>query len=118
MSYINTWGCTHLAENVIAEDLSKYNIGATVKCIAEEDDILICQHDKETVRILKTGWDERKTPEFYWGETVKIIAKNKLATIELICWHYNEARYFYHLIDDNGKKISKRYYADELKKVD
>lgn len=50
-----------------------------------------------------------------WGA---VIAKDITAYIELICWHYNEKRYFYHLIDENGKKLSKRYYANELQKVD
>ena len=118
MSYINAWGAVLEKEYVAADSLSKYNIGATVKCIAEDGDILSCQVDKEIVKLLKTGWVERKVPDFYWNDKVKILSKGKTAYIELICWHYNEKRYFYHLIDENGKKLSKRYYADELQKVE
>lgn len=118
MSFINTWGAVLENEYVVSDDASKYNLGATVKCIAEDGDILTCQNDKETVKLLKNGWVERKIPDFIWNERVKILAKNITAHIELICWHYNEKRYFYHLIDENGKRISKRYYADELQKGD
>ncbi len=118
MSFINTWGAVLENEFILSDSVSKYNIGATVKCIAEDGDIITCQNDKETVNLLKTGWVERQSPDFYWNEKVRIIAKDITARIELICWHYNEKRYFYHLICENGKKLSKRYYADELQKVD
>ena len=118
MSFINTWGAVLENEFVQPDSISKYNIGATVKCIAEDEGILTCQDDKEIVKLLKTGWVGRPNPDFYWNEKVCIIAKDITARIELICWHYNEKRYFYHLIDENGKKLSKRYYADELQKVD
>lgn len=117
MSFINTWGATLEKDFVVQEDLSKYNLGATIKCISEEDDILICQYDKENVRILKKGWEMRKTPDFGWGDFVKIKEKSIIAKIELICWHYNEERYFYHLVTENGKKLSKRYYTEEIEKV-
>ena len=117
MSFINTWGAALQNDFIVQEDLPKYNLGATVKCIAEDEKILTCLYDKEKVQILKKGWTERKTPEFSWGDPVRIKAKDLKAKIELICWHYNEERYFYHLVSDNGKKISKRYYAYELEKV-
>ena len=47
---------------------------------------------------------------------MKIKAKDIVAQVDLICWHYNEERYFYHLKAD-GKKLKKRYYADELELV-
>lgn len=117
MNFINTWGAVLENEYVVSDIASKYNLGATVKCIAEDGDILICQNDKETVKLLKTGWVERETPDFNWNDNVKIIAKGITVRIELICWHYNEKRYFYHLIDESGKRLSKRYYVDELQKV-
>lgn len=118
MSFINTWGAVLENEFILSDSVSKYNLGTTVKCISEDEEILTCQDDKEIVKLLKTGWVGRPNPDFYWNEKVRIIAKDITARIELICWHYNEKRYFYHLIDENGKNLSKRYYADELQKVD
>lgn len=117
MSFVNTWGYTTSMEHVLAGDEAKYDIGATVKCLSEDGNTLICQYDKKTVHISQSGWIIRQAPEFIWGDKVKIVAKNIIATIELICWHFNDRKYFYHLIDENGKKLSKRYYSDELEKV-
>ena len=117
MTFVNTWGYTNLMENVLVEDEANYDIGATVKCLSEDGNILICQYDKKTIHLLKSGWIARQAPEFIWGDKVKIVAKNIIATIELICWHFNDGKYFYHLIDENGKKLSKRYYSDELERV-
>lgn len=117
MNFINTWGCAHFMEDVISEDLRHYNLGAPVRCIADDNEILTCQYKNKTVRILKSGWTPRKKPEFVWNDAVLIKAKNVIAKVDLICWHLNDGRYFYYLILDNGKKLSRRYFAEELKKV-
>lgn len=116
MSFINTWGYTLEEENIFPDDRALYNIGATVKCIAEDNDYVTCILDSKTIRILKSGYNTRKAPDFDWSNSVKIKAKDIVAQVDLICWHYNEERYFYHLKSD-GKKLKKRYYADELELV-
>ena len=118
MSFINTWGCAHFEEDVLKDDFSKYNLGAAVKCIEDNEGILTCQYKSKTVRIYKKGWNPRQTPEFIWNEHVRIKSKDLNARIELICWHLKDEKYFYHLIADGGKNLSKRYYADELEKAD
>ena len=72
------------------ENLNKYIEHTLLKQDASKEEI---------VKLLKTGWVGRPDPDFYWNEKVCIIAKDITARIELICWHYNEKRYFYHLID-------------------
>lgn len=118
MNYINTWGCAHLGEDVVAEDLPLYNLGAAVKCISENDKILTCLYKDRRVRIFKSGWETRKSPDFVWNDKVRIKAKNTTAIIDSICWHLNDQRYFYYLVKEDGKKLSKRYFADELEKVE
>lgn len=42
-----------------------------------------------------------------------VASKGVRATIELICWHYNDERYFYHVVEEGGKRLKKRYFAKD-----
>jgi hypothetical protein len=59
--------------------------------------------------------------EFSIGESVEVIVNAKNTTyhsgriIEII-WHHKESKWYY-LIEENGKKVSKRYEAKSLRNV-
>lgn len=116
MSLINTWGFMLDKNEIVSANAETYNIGTTVKCIEENEDTVTVLYKDVEYMVLKSAFKSRETPEFNWNDNVRIIAKDKTAQIDLICWHYNEKRYFYMLIS-NGKKLSKRYYANELEKA-
>lgn len=64
----------------------------------------------------------QSTPKYSLQQKVRITLneRNKtpyIGSIREIFWHYKEQRYYY-LIDSNGKKISKRYFEEDLESID
>jgi len=62
------------------------------------------------------------TPEFSMGQSVRVRLNERNQTpregaISDIVWHFKDQRYNYYL-EERGKKVSKRYHADDLESVD
>ncbi len=57
------------------------------------------------------------TPKFLKGETVYIPRKSCEAIVYGISWHFKREEYIYSLMINN-KRNSRRYFVDELEKVD
>jgi hypothetical protein len=60
-------------------------------------------------------------PEFNVGDRVRVVSSARHLTphtgpIRQVVWHFKHARYNYY-IEENGKKVSTRYYADDLELV-
>lgn len=58
------------------------------------------------------------TPAFYLGQRVRVILneRNKTphtGTIREIIWHYKDQRFNFYL-EENGRKVAKRYFEDDL----
>lgn len=53
-------------------------------------------------------------PLFQYGDAVSPAAHSETAgTVRAVYWHHRRQTFFY-LLTVNGKKISRRYFADEL----
>lgn len=60
-------------------------------------------------------------PEFRVGDLVRVIVNEQNRTsrtgaVREVIWHHKHERYNYYL-EEHGKKVSKRYYADDLKSI-
>lgn len=116
---IGTWGCVHSPEGAIPEDRGLFErerlSGVTMPCVAQDEGSLTLDcRGAFTVRVLPGSFVPRETPDFVWGQPVRITAKGVDATVSEICWHGNEGRYFYHVVDTDGRRLKKRYWAEEL----
>ena len=61
-------------------------------------------------------------PEFLVGQRVRVVQSKRnitahTGTIRDIVWHFKDSKYNYYL-EENGKKVSKRYSTDDLEAVD
>lgn len=92
----------------------------SLKCVGEDNDILILYYPNKTITIhcKKDCVEERPAPYFLTGDTVCITKKNITAVLKYSVWHFKGHYYFYHLVDQNGKLLKKRYMADELIKLE
>ncbi len=60
-------------------------------------------------------------PQFTLGQAVRVILNERNRTphegvIRQIVWHYKDGCYNFYL-EERGKKISKRYFADDLESL-
>ncbi|HEX9063196.1 MAG TPA: hypothetical protein VF941_23735, partial [Clostridia bacterium] len=64
----------------------------------------------------------KKPPTFREGDEVEVIVNAKNTTyhrglISQIIYHGNEKKWFYQIYE-NGKKVGKRYFEQDLKKIE
>ena len=64
---------------------------------------------------------EKPLPVFYVGECVRVILNERNRTshtgpVREIIWHHKDRCYNYY-ITAGGKKVSKRYYEEDLERV-
>ncbi|MGF1581007.1 MAG: hypothetical protein ACFCD0_16710 [Gemmataceae bacterium] len=62
-----------------------------------------------------------KLPKFHVGEYVSVILNERNRTphqgrIREVIWHYKDQQFNYYLVPQ-GRKGSKRYFAEDLKRV-
>lgn len=119
---INTWGCIHRSRYIAPDYRETFEqermTGVTMRCDGIENGYLILRYRGETFLANPTGYWQRPTPDYVWDQPVFVPSKGVHATIKSICWHYKDKCYFYHVIGENGKKLKKRYYADDLEATD
>jgi hypothetical protein len=65
---------------------------------------------------------ELPMPRFSVGQKVVVVLNEKNKTphtgsVREVIWHYKDSRYNYYL-EENGKKISKRYFEEDLDPVE
>jgi hypothetical protein len=64
----------------------------------------------------------KPAPDFNDGDAVEVIVNAKNTTyhkghVRLVQWHTNERKWLYLLADEQGRNVSKRYSADDLRTV-
>jgi hypothetical protein len=64
---------------------------------------------------------EKSEPMFHIGQRVRVILNDRNrtpheGTVREIVWHHKDRRYNYYL-EEAGKKVSKRYFEEELEAV-
>lgn len=64
---------------------------------------------------------EKSEPTFHIGQRVRVVLNDRNrtpheGTVRQIVWHYKDRRYNYYL-EEAGKKVSKRYFEEDLEAV-
>lgn len=64
---------------------------------------------------------EQPPPVFLVGQRVRVILKERNRTarigiVQRVIWHFKDRRYNYY-VAVNGKKVSKRYFDEDLEQV-
>ena len=125
MSYINTWGIyqafqgTHdelIDEKDRTEFFDIIPNGKVFECI-DEGETLTLKYGDKTFNVDSQLYKVVSEPEYKIGDNVIIISKAEIAEIIDINWHIKE-NVPYYFVKENGKKRTRRYYEDELKKID
>ena len=115
-----TWGCIHEEKFVLPESLDFFQneqlYGATMLCVSSDDHVVVLDFKGHHVCAKREGFDKRPTPEFLWNQQVTTQDGKTSGTIEEICWHHWEQRYYY-LLKSKGKMLKRRYFADSLTAV-
>lgn len=121
--YVNKWLFYPYLKNndldylIHPEDLVKlYSLGV-VKGLEVDGEYLKVESKGVIVRVKIDGVKRVfPSPDFTWGDEVCILSKpDSKAIIEDLFWYHNKEEFLYHLEVD-GKKKSKQYSKDELKK--
>lgn len=125
-SLIGKYGSTLWEAPISKEDADWYNGGGPErlsghqgmigKIIAEEGDIITMYTPERTMQFFKREFHVYETPDFSWGDKVRIIDKNIEGEISSFFWHFKTNQYFY-FIKANGKILKKRYRALDLEKL-
>ena len=119
---IGTWGCIqetdYIAPNNQATFEQERRTGATMRRDGIEDGYLVLRYRNETFLADPERYWRRPMPDYTWDQPVFVPSKGVRATIKSICWHYKDKRYFYHVVGEGGKKLKKRYYAEDLDAID
>jgi len=125
VNYINTWGLYQAFQGIddelidINDRITFFDIvpnGKVFECVDESDTLTLRYGDK-FFKVDPQLYKVVNKPKYRIGENVIIISKSKIVEIIDINWHIKENVPFYH-IKDNGKKSTRRYFEDELKKID
>lgn len=92
----------------------------SLQCVGDNNDVLTLFYASGniTLHAKKECVEERPAPKFVHGDVVLITKKQIRATVKYSIWHFNDHYYYYHVVDENGKMLKKRYMADELEKVE
>lgn len=107
--------CTDDLENLKKKNiLVETNVYQFIKT-GEEYNILIIGGEK--VRIKDEITKELPEPKYKIGEKVYIKEGKIKGVIRTYIWHFSREEYYY-LLYVNGKKKSRRYFEDELEKVE
>lgn len=116
--FIGTWGCVFESRFIEAGSREAFErehmTGTTMQYTGMEGCRLVLQYRDSTYLADPEGFWRRPTPDFTWDQPVTVRSKDIKANVELICWHYNDERYFYHVVGEDGKRLKKRYFAEDL----
>lgn len=120
-SYIGSWGCVHEPSYIAPKSQPAFETnlaaGVTMRCVDEQDGFLVLDDRGTKYLANPAGYWRRPTPDFVYGQRVFVPSKDAEATIHTICWHYKEERYFYYVVGEDGKKLKKRYHAEDLEAI-
>ena len=64
----------------------------------------------------------RPEPTFHIGQQVRVLLNERNRTphsgaVREVIWHHKDARFGYY-IEDSGRRVSKRYFAEDLEAAD
>lgn len=123
-SLVGKYGSTLWEPPIDEEDAKWYNGGNGIQgqqglvgeVIQDDGDVLTMFCGNRTMRFYKKDFKVYQTPEFTWGDKVRILDKNLEGMICDFTWHFKNKEYFY-FVEVNGKRLKKRYYRTDLRKL-
>jgi hypothetical protein len=124
--YINKWGTVpwvpsraeevHLEDRESVDQLTFWD--KVLKCIGITDDgYLILQYSSDLYRVRPKLFATVPSPMFDFGQRVKDTVLNRNGTILHILWHGNRKEEYY-ILAINGRKSSRRYFANDLELIE
>lgn len=121
--YLNKWFWIKRRDHIPNKEERDYlelRFNVILKCIGEKNDLLELYYHKRSkiLHAYKADVVERPAPDLLSKDIVLIKKHNLKATVECFVWHFNDERYYYYLIDAKGKSMKKRYYIEELEKLE
>ncbi len=123
MKYVSTWGVYRYFDNKDMVNQEDWEIfcslgpGAKVfECVSEEKDVLGLKYGNKIFQAYSRSYKVVPEPLYKLGEHVYIPRKEKKGIIINIEWHSKNKAHMYFLEID-GKKYSRRYYENELRKL-
>lgn len=94
-------------------------MGRLFKKLGEECDYYLLQYGDVIIRAKPSNlWRPKKGDGFSIGDAVNVLSLNGKNTPRegIICeigWHHEKSRAYY-LIEENGKRLKKRYFCDDI----
>lgn len=124
---LNTWGLYQWFEEhgnslVHPDDLDTLrNLapnGKVFQLVAEDGDFIKLRYADKYIRVKPSLFKQVPTPAFQFDEPVSFLKdqKNVTGKITDISWHFQKAQPIF-LLEANGKRPTKQYYAADLKRV-
>lgn len=97
------------------EDFKKEANNCKVFMCVEEGEYITLKYNNRCYRVRDVLFKIVPTPEFTYGQTVKIRDTNEEVMITDIMWHFSKQEHYYFVNNQsNKKKKTKRYFASEL----
>jgi hypothetical protein len=118
------WGTYNFKDTNVhpddCENLKKIAMKTRVfEFMERKDSYNVLKFDNEIFRIKDSIISELIEPKFRIGDVVLVRNNEKsvYGNIRIMNWHFDKKEYFYFLFV-NGKKKSRRYFEEELEKVE
>ncbi|MDQ8736403.1 DUF6960 family protein [Paenibacillus sp. LHD-38] len=122
--YINTWGLYPWFVEYGVEFLHPDEVGLfepnnskVFFCKDYIDGYLLLQSGTKEFRVKPNNYKLLGSPKYNFGEQVYMKGKELIGTIDEIQWHDKDKKHIF-LLTFNGKRKTRRYYEEELSKVD
>lgn len=105
-------------ELVHAEDIEDFpHLAAAVfHCVNADSNWLTVEYGEYRWRVSKKIFKIIPAPIFLLGQEVFVPAKNNIAKVVGLTWHFKDSHHIYYL-SFNGKKTSRRYIESEILSV-
>lgn len=100
-----------------------YKFKSSIFCVVgQENEFVILKQLDTSLRVKNDCLKHIAYEGFYLGDKVKVLSKDGKNTpkdgfIENLCYHFKEKRLSYFLTGLDSKKLTKRYFSDDIEKV-
>jgi len=125
MNFVGKWGLypwfeEHGIHHVHPDDLEAFRnlmpYGKVFSCEAANQFLLLRYRDK-LYRVIPKLFKPIEVPAYNFNDRVIVVADGEEAIIDEITWHHERGEPMFFLMKD-GKRRKKRYWANELRRVD
>lgn len=90
------------------------------KEVGQEDNFVLISQLTDIIRVRRDCVENVDYEGLFFGDKVNVVGSNntpRQGTIYRVYYHDKNKKLWYEILDSNGRKISKRYFAADLKKI-